>query len=78
MKNHNTRINAACKFLGKLVNFVRVLIVEHMVSNTRQFFFKGGDVCRFVFFDSAVLSALQWNIIETAVHSKLQAIYRVN
>jgi hypothetical protein len=47
-----------------------------MLDNTRQLVFKGGDMCKFAFFDTAVQSALQWNIIETAVHSKLQAIYK--
>jgi myo-inositol-1-phosphate synthase len=51
------------------VNFVRVLIVvsgfssllrSSMVDNTRQLVFKGGDMCRFAFFDSAIQSALHW------------------
>ncbi|WP_287585373.1 hypothetical protein, partial [Candidatus Borrarchaeum sp.] len=44
-----------------------------MVNNTRQLVFKGGDMCRFAFFDSAIQSAPHRI---TAVHSTILSIYR--
>ena len=38
--------------------------------------FYGGDKCRVSRLASAVKSALHWIIVEAAVHSALQAIYR--
>jgi len=38
------------------------LVEKPMLNNTFQLVFKGGDMCRFAFFDSAIQLALHWKI----------------
>ena len=47
-----------------------------MLNNTFQLVFKGGDICRIVLLKSAILLALHWLSIETAVQSKFQPLYK--
>jgi hypothetical protein len=55
-----------------VVSGFSLLVEKPMVNNTRQLVFKGGDMCKFVFFDSAIQSALHRI---TAVHSPILSIY---
>src|SRR3972149_3761640 len=47
-----------------------------MLGSMFQQAFYGGDKCRISRLSSAVQSALHWDIVEIAVHSGLQSIYR--